>query len=514
MASGDALEMRLLVLAPLGRDAGVLCGALSDAGLLCANCADAADLQGKLLEGAGAVLLTQEALSKTTVSALQAYCAAQPTWSDLPLVLLVAEARQGLRALRLDNVTVLERPTRTPTLVTVARAALRARAWQYQVRDSLTQQKAVNDQLEQRVLARTAELQAAYAETEAERRRVTTILESITDAFTTLDKTFRFTYLNPKGEELVGQLAGLNPDDLLGKTMWEAFPGSAGSVFEANYRRALNEQTPITFEAFFEPLNTWFEVHVYPSSDGLSIYFHDISERKQAEQTLRASEERFSKAFRAGPMAAAITTVEGGRFLDANQSFEKLTGYAREEIVGRTNAELGMWSSQEDRATLLEALRGGSYRDLGLQIETKRGEVKDIIASAETMEIAGEASLLHMFYDVTDQKRSEAELIEAIQTVMQDTAWFSHSVVERLAQARAKREGAPVSQVEVAELTPRERQVLGRMAQGHDNAHIAAELGLAEQTIRNYITRVYEKLGVHSRADAVVWARERGLVGY
>jgi DNA-binding NarL/FixJ family response regulator len=97
---------------------------------------------------------------------------------------------------------------------------------------------------------------------------------------------------------------------------------------------------------------------------------------------------------------------------------------------------------------------------------------------------------------------------------MQDAAWFSRSVLERLAQVRATRAGAAVNHAEVAELTPRERQVLERVAQGRRNEGIAAELGLSEQTVRNYVTRIYEKLGVHSHAEAVIWARERGLVGF
>lgn len=77
----------------------------------------------------------------------------------------------------------------------------------------------------------------------------------------------------------------------------------------------------------------------------------------------------------------------------------------------------------------------------------------------------------------------------------------------------AKRVGSPASWSKLPELTEREKQVLRRVAQGQDNSYIASELGLVEQTVRNYITHLYTKLGVHSRAEAVIWVSERGLVG-
>jgi DNA-binding NarL/FixJ family response regulator len=95
---------------------------------------------------------------------------------------------------------------------------------------------------------------------------------------------------------------------------------------------------------------------------------------------------------------------------------------------------------------------------------------------------------------------------------MSDTAWFSRSLLEKLAHVRSRNQpGAAARGAEVAQLTPRERQVLERLADGWDNAQIARDLGLAEQTVRNYVTNIYEKLGVHSRAEAVVWARDRGV---
>ena len=97
----------------------------------------------------------------------------------------------------------------------------------------------------------------------------------------------------------------------------------------------------------------------------------------------------------------------------------------------------------------------------------------------------------------------------ALQEVMQDTSWLAQRVVEKLSRARGEQQDGP----EVSDLTRRERDVLARMAEGKNNEQIMQELGLAASTVRNYVTNLYSKLGVSSRAEAVVWARNRGLGG-
>jgi PAS domain S-box-containing protein len=506
-------EERVLVRAPLGRDGVLLCQMLESAGFVSERCNDALELQRKLSEGAGAVLLTEEALTPETTTLLNEVRIGQPAWSDLPMLLLVSSDWQGFKSsfVKNGNVTVLERPTRVPTLITVTRSLLQARQRQYQVRDLLRQQEHTNETLEKRVRERTAELRTSHAQTEAEHRQVTTILGSISDAFIVLGQDYRLTRLNQKGEELIETLTGQKKVDVIGKTLWETIPGTEHSLFGENYRQAMREGVSVAFEGFFPSLESWFEVRVYPSGEGLAVYFQDITQRKASEASLRSSEERFAKAFRANPVAGCLMTLPGERFLDANESFQQLIGYSCEELLGQSSYDIGLWTSKVTPSKIQAALhKDGHYRDLNLQLKTKTGDVRDILASAEVMELDGAAVILHMFYDVTNQKRNEEELMEAIETVMQDTAWFSRSVVEKLAQVRAKKLGGE-HEAEVAELSKREKQVLSHIATGHDDAYIAADLGLAKQTIRNYITNIYEKLGIHSRAEAVVWARERGL---
>lgn len=95
-------------------------------------------------------------------------------------------------------------------------------------------------------------------------------------------------------------------------------------------------------------------------------------------------------------------------------------------------------------------------------------------------------------------------LLQAVRTIGQGAAWFSQAVAQRLLNLHQQEDPVP-------SLTPRERQILGLISQGKDNQSIAQQLALAEQTVRNYASVIYDKIGVASRVEAVVWARQQGL---
>lgn len=110
--------------------------------------------------------------------------------------------------------------------------------------------------------------------------RVVPMIERITDAFFALDLEWRFTYMNHQAASLFRR----GRDDLIGRNLWEEFPRAAGSVFDREYRRALDTDTSVSFEAFYEPAGAWFEVHAYPSEEGLAVVLTNIDERKHREE--------------------------------------------------------------------------------------------------------------------------------------------------------------------------------------------------------------------------------------
>jgi PAS domain S-box-containing protein len=124
-----------------------------------------------------------------------------------------------------------------------------------------------------------ANLKLGQLRREAMQRRVQNILESITDGFIALNHEWHYIYVNQKAETLLHR----QQSDLLGKTIWETFPDILGSPMETSVRRAVAEQVTVDLEFFYAPFDTWFEIHCYPLSEGLSIYFRDISDRKRIE---------------------------------------------------------------------------------------------------------------------------------------------------------------------------------------------------------------------------------------
>jgi PAS domain S-box-containing protein len=140
----------------------------------------------------------------------------------------------------------------------------------------------------------------------------------------------------------------------------------------------------------------------------------DITERKQAEQALRESEEKYSKAFRASPDGLGISELETGRYIEVNEGYCKLYGYRRREMLGRTSVELGIWDNPKDRELLVRGLKiTGKIRGLELRTRTRQGALRIILLSAESIDIGGKPCLVSVLHDVTDRIRAEQGLRES-----------------------------------------------------------------------------------------------------
>ncbi|HEU4609502.1 MAG TPA: PAS domain S-box protein, partial [Chitinophagaceae bacterium] len=120
--------------------------------------------------------------------------------------------------------------------------------------------------------------------------RINTILESITDGFFSVDNNWIVTYWNKEAERIL-----LTPrESIIGKNLWDKFGEAMPLKFFSEYNRAVNEEVSVHFEEFFGPLNAWFEVSAYPSTNGLSVYFKDVTERNKADEALKLSNERYA----------------------------------------------------------------------------------------------------------------------------------------------------------------------------------------------------------------------------
>ena len=241
--------------------------------------------------------------------------------------------------------------------------------------------------------------------------------------------------------------------------------------------------------------------------------FIDLEARKTAEMSLRESEERFSKAFRLAPVPMIVFGLRETHPLAINEAFTAITGYAIADLQGRTIEDVGLSKDAAAmRALIARLTRREDIRNEELPVRTREGAIIDCLLSAETVTIQNEPCVLCVIQDITERKRSEMDLVVAIDAVMKDTSWFSHTVMEKLAQLR--RPDGSGAKAELTTLTPREKDVLSLICKGLSDAEIAATLKLSRNTVRNHVATLYGKIGVNRRSAAVVWGRERGVVGY
>ncbi len=119
------------------------------------------------------------------------------------------------------------------------------------------------------------------------------LLESITDGFFSLDRQWRFTYVNALGEVIFQRPRA----EMLGNNIWEVFPEAVGTRFQHEYERAMEEAQTIRFEEYYTPYDGWYEINIYPSSSGLSVYMRDVTKRKRMEEALRESEAKYRSIF-------------------------------------------------------------------------------------------------------------------------------------------------------------------------------------------------------------------------
>ena len=169
------IEQRLLILAPIGRDATAAAQLLEAAGIICVTCRNLEDLCRRLTEGAGAALIAEEAFIRESCNRLNNWVSGQPPWSDFPFIVLTSQQTSAfahahrLRLLEsLGNVSLLERPLGSVTLVSATKSALRARGRQYQVQDHLWDREQWTAQLEDLVWERTQQLEEKNKELRAE----------------------------------------------------------------------------------------------------------------------------------------------------------------------------------------------------------------------------------------------------------------------------------------------------------------------------------------------------------
>ncbi len=163
------------------------------------------------------------------------------------------------------------------------------------------------------------------------------ILERITEAFFALDKDWNVTYWNHEAENIIG----VKREKLIGKNLWEHFPLARQLRFFKEYERAFKEQIPVHFEEYFPPMDKWFEANGYPSPEGISVFFRDVTRKKKSEDLIKQSNERFEKVAEATNDAIWDWNIEG-ETLYMGRGFKTLFG-CKSDSQDREN-KLDDWS--------------------------------------------------------------------------------------------------------------------------------------------------------------------------
>jgi PAS domain S-box-containing protein len=249
----------------------------------------------------------------------------------------------------------------------------------------------------------------------------------------------------------------------------------------------------------------------FNEEDCMLFSFVDMEPRYRVELALRHSEERFNKAFRLTPVPTLVCSAENQLVIDVNDAFLETLAYPGEEVLGKTVTEIDFIDDKGTRTRLFAALeKTGSLDRVDVRVRKKDAGLLECTVSADTVNIQDSPCYLLVFMDITERKRTELELVSAIEEVMKDASWFSRTLIEKLANVKSVN-SPKLPSVSFTDLTARERDVLGLICEGLADKEIAARLKLAPNTVRNHVATVYSKLDVHSRSEAIVWARERGL---
>jgi PAS domain S-box-containing protein len=263
----------------------------------------------------------------------------------------------------------------------------------------------------------TAQKQAELRRKETN-QQLTTIWESMTDAYITLDREWRVIYANQAAAQVIFHLTNLEPEEFLGRTHWEIFPSSVGQIIEQEYRRAVAEQIAVHMEVLYEPTGDWFEIHAYPSVEGLGIYFRNITERKQTETRLRASDRKFSAIFDQTFELIGLLSLDGV-LQEVNQAALDSISAQRPDLIGKKFWETPWWThSQQLQSQLKDAIAQaakGQFVRYEVQFPNASGELR--ITDFSLKPVFDEAGQVEMIIpearDITDSKQTEAALQES-----------------------------------------------------------------------------------------------------
>ena len=258
-------------------------------------------------------------------------------------------------------------------------------------------------------------------------------IDSITDGLVVMDRDWRFTMVSDRAAAIIG----MPPEDMIGGCIWDIFPHAAGTKFHDVYHEAMKTGLPAQFEEYYPaPLNLWLECNCYPSPDGLTVYFRDVSERRHAEQALRESTALLGAISDSSP-DVIYAKDDQGRLRFANPAAVGLIGKPLEQILGRTDAEL--LADPDAARQVMEndcrVMLGGAGEELEELVPMPDGEHRIWLSMKIALrDKAGQVvGLVGISRDITDRKRAEQRLRDENHRKDEFLAMLAHELRNPLA---------------------------------------------------------------------------------
>jgi len=264
-----------------------------------------------------------------------------------------------------------------------------------------------------------------------------TLVDHSNDAIEVVDPgTLRFLDVNEKACSALGY----SREELLSMRVFDIDPTVTEASREKDKQALRKSGFVVTEKLHRRKDGSTFPVEVSMRWVGLErdyviVICRDLTERKQAEEALKKSEEKFSKAFRQGPLSLTLTSIKDHRYIEVNQAFERMTGWRRKEVIGRTPFDIGLWVDPDEMVQLARRLlTEGSLRNVEAPFRTKDGVLRIGTGTAEIIQLNGEPCAIAVVADITERKRAEEAIAALVQVRADSSESFFNSMAIELAR--------------------------------------------------------------------------------
>jgi PAS domain S-box-containing protein len=256
------------------------------------------------------------------------------------------------------------------------------------------------------------ELMEQRKQIEVYSQKMFNILESITDGFYAMDREWRVTYWNKEAERILQRPR----EEIIGKVLWDVYPPEEiPELFEAYYS-AITENVSVRIEIFYQPMNAWMDATAFPSEDGISVYFRDITTRKETEQKLNEAKVQYQNLFDLSPLPQWVYDIEDYTFKDVNRAAIAHYGYSKAEFLSMSIKNVKL---KEDVQKLEEVLKEHKnndqfHRTIGRHVK-KNGEIIYAQVDANSITYEGKEARLVLAVDITEKLKAEDAIIASEQ---------------------------------------------------------------------------------------------------